>query len=63
MDGRKPKVFISYARIDQDDALRLDEHLEAAGCEPWLDVKDVLPGHNWKREIREVAPDSTDARH
>src|SRR5947209_8370470 len=41
----KPKVFISYAREDGHMALELHHALEHAGCSPWLDTLNLLPGH------------------
>lgn len=45
------KVFISYAREDEEAARRLHAGLLAAGLRPWLDTIDLLPGMDWKREI------------
>jgi hypothetical protein len=47
-----PKPFISYAREDQQTAVRLYGDLKAAGVEPWLDLAELLPGHEWAPEIR-----------
>lgn len=44
----EPRVFISYVREDFDQALALYESLEAAGLQPWLDAKKLLPGQNWR---------------
>lgn len=45
------KVFISYAREDEEAAQRLHAGLLAAGLKPWIDKIDLLPGMNWKEEI------------
>jgi hypothetical protein len=46
------RPFISYAREDQKTAVRLYGDLKAAGTEPWLDLAELLPGHEWAPEIR-----------
>jgi predicted GIY-YIG superfamily endonuclease len=46
------RPFISYAREDQAAAVRLYGDLKAAGIEPWLDLAELLPGHEWKPAIR-----------
>jgi len=51
------RVFLSYAREDVAEAVRLYEELSAKGLDVWLDKESLLPGQNWKstirREIRE----------
>jgi hypothetical protein len=49
-----PKVFISYAREDQDQAIRLYGDLKKACAIPWLDVEDLLPGQKWRTTIRQA---------
>lgn len=44
-------VFISYAKEDQEQALRYYEMFENEGVSPWMDVKKLLPGQNWEAEI------------
>jgi len=46
------RVFISYAREDSDIALRLCSDLRTAGATPWIDSEQLLPGQDWKSEIR-----------
>ena len=53
------KVFISYAREDRKTALKLYHDLKKAGLNPWLDLKNLLPGQNWQRHI-ELAIKSSD---
>jgi len=45
------KVFISYAREDSKIALSLYDDLKKAGVNPWMDIKDLLPGQKWDAEI------------
>jgi len=48
------KIFISYAREDLAQVEILYNSLKVAGFEPWLDVKDILPGQNWKQALSET---------
>lgn len=58
-EGKKePKVFISYAREDQDQAGRLYDDLKKAGADPWLDKENILAGQNWKTSIGRALRDS-----
>lgn len=45
------KVFVSYAKEDRDLALKHYDLLLKEGADPWMDVKDLLPGQNWEAEI------------
>ena len=47
-------MFIAYAVEDAALALRLYEELAAAGCQPWMDRKRLLPGQNWPRAIEQA---------
>jgi hypothetical protein len=47
-----PRVFISYGREDTEAARRLSRQLAAYGADVWLDRESLLPGSDWKREIR-----------
>ena len=53
------KIFISYARSDYDKALELNNYLGDQGFSPWLDKKDLLPGQEWKVEIKRAIKEST----
>lgn len=48
----KPQVFVAYVEEDLALARRLREELAAAGCAPWLDKDELLPGQDWPRAIR-----------
>jgi SIR2-like domain/TIR domain len=41
-------VFISYAREDSAEALRLYRDLKKARAEPWIDEEGIRPGENWE---------------
>jgi tetratricopeptide (TPR) repeat protein len=47
------RVFISYCREDFAEVARLRDALVALGFEVWWD-NDLLPGQDWKYEIREA---------
>lgn len=49
-----PKVFISYAREDREQALRLSRHLEALGAQPWVDLTHMIPGGDWRVQIEDA---------
>jgi hypothetical protein len=52
--ARKPRVFISYVRDDQDVVGRLVQELSAYGVDIWLDKTSLQPGHRWRDEIRKA---------
>jgi hypothetical protein len=47
----QPKVFLAYVSEDAAAAGRLYDDLLAAGFDPWLDRRKLLPGQNWPRAI------------
>jgi TIR domain len=46
-----PHVFIAYAVEDLHHAERLYAALYAAGLNPWMDKRKLLPGQNWRLAI------------
>lgn len=46
------RVFLSYAREDAASARQLREDLDSLGVDVWFDERSLLPGQNWRREIR-----------
>ena len=42
-----PKVFLSYAREWRRTATRIHADLKAAGCQPWIDNRQLRPGEAW----------------
>jgi hypothetical protein len=48
----KPRIFLSYAREDEDKALNLCKKLEESGFTTWLDIVNLEPGDNWVESIR-----------
>lgn len=53
----KKHVFLSYCRDNANDARRLHEALVNAGEPMWWD-QDILPGQDWKFEIRKAMRDA-----
>lgn len=52
------KVFVSYAKEDQELALKYYDLLLQEGTTPWIDVKNLLPGQNWEAEIEKAFSDA-----
>lgn len=48
------RIFLCHASEDKAQVLAVYDKLKAAGFNPWLDKKDLLPGQQWDREIRRV---------
>ncbi len=44
-------IFISYAREDEEAALKIYGDLKSRGFKPWLDKIDLLPGEHWRSAI------------
>ena len=51
---KRPRVFLAYVTEDYPRILRLYHDLRAAGYDPWLDRKKLLPGQNWVRAIEQA---------
>ena len=45
------KIFISYAREDNEIALKLYQDLKKYDVDPWIDSEKLLPGQSWKDVI------------
>jgi hypothetical protein len=45
------QVFVAYVREDCEQAERLYDALYDAGFNPWMDVRNLVPGQNWPRAI------------
>ena len=45
------QIFLAHASEDKAEVLTLYDSLKASGYKPWLDVKDLLPGQQWRVEI------------
>ncbi|MCB0596621.1 MAG: TIR domain-containing protein [Lewinellaceae bacterium] len=54
----KDRIFLCHANEDKEQVLSFYDKLKAAGFNPWLDKKDLLPGQHWDREIRRALQNS-----
>jgi hypothetical protein len=52
-----PKVFISYARVDMDRALELEQVLIANSMDIWRDQHSIYAGEQWPKAIGEAIAD------
>lgn len=52
------KVFLSYAREDHRLAERIYLDLRRAEINVWMDTKCLLPGQDWKREVKKSIKES-----
>ncbi len=50
----RPKVFLAYVEEDLVRVRELADALHAAGFNPWLDKRKLLPGQNWPRSIQQA---------
>jgi hypothetical protein len=46
------KVFLCYAGPDREQVEQLYERLQRDGFSPWMDKKSLVPGQDWRLEIR-----------
>ena len=51
---RNLRVFLCHASEDKKSVRDVYRLLEESNVDPWLDEKDLLPGQDWKLEIREA---------
>jgi len=51
-DKGELNIFISYARENIKEAKQIYEALTKKGHNVWLDIEKLIPGQNWKLEIR-----------
>lgn len=45
------QVFVAYGKEDAPEVRRLCDALAAAGFDPWMDERKLIPGQNWPRAI------------
>ena len=48
------QVFLTYAHTDKPVVRKLYQRLTRHHIPTWLDEKELSPGQNWKREIRQA---------
>lgn len=51
---RQRQIFLTYAHSDKDAVRQLYHRLIRDGINVWLDEKELMPGQNWKHEIRQA---------
>lgn len=56
---KKPKIFLSYARPDQDQVRKVADQLREAGVRVWDPEFDVLPGGEWASELQSALESAT----
>ena len=49
-----PDIFISYSREDQQQVVKLVEHLRGEGLNVWMDETDIHGATIWTKEIVEA---------
>ena len=52
------QIFLAHASEDKQEVLKLYELLQQRGYHPWLNVKDLIPGQNWRTEIPKAIKNS-----
>lgn len=52
--SRQLRVFLLYARCDQEAVRRLYDRIGKDGAKVWMDVESILPGQDWEIEIRKA---------
>jgi hypothetical protein len=45
------KVFVSHSRQNASAALKLCERLQTLDVDPWLDLRELDPGADWREQI------------
>jgi hypothetical protein len=50
--SKQLKIFLLYARGDQEAVRRLYGRIVREGANVWLDQESILPGQDWQYEIR-----------
>jgi hypothetical protein len=52
------RIFLSYAREDQEKVEKLYQNLSSEGFKPWMDRKDIYGGEEWRFSIQKAIRDS-----
>lgn len=52
------RIFLLYARGDQEPVRRLYRRMLREGADVWLDREKLIPGQDWQYEIRRAIQDS-----
>jgi TIR domain len=51
---RRVQLFLIYAHSDKKVVRKLYQRITRNHINAWLDEKDLMPGQNWKYEIRQA---------
>jgi hypothetical protein len=51
MNKAGSRVFLSYARADQQQARKIADHLREAGYRVWDPEQEILPGSDWASQL------------
>jgi hypothetical protein len=51
---QQKRVFLVYAHSDKATVRKLYQRIARNGINVWLDEKNLMPGQNWKYEIRQA---------
>jgi hypothetical protein len=54
----KPRIFLCHAKEDKPRVIEVYHKLKEVGYHPWLDKYDLLPGQNWRAEIKKIISDT-----
>lgn len=52
--SKQLRIFLLYARSDEDAVCRLYRRLCREGAQVWLDQEKLIPGQDWAFEIRKA---------
>ena len=52
------QIFLCYAKPDEDKVEELYKKLSDVGFKPWMAKRDILPGQQWKNQIKKAIKDS-----
>lgn len=52
------KIFLSYAREDKDKVEKIYTKFLQYNFDPWMDIKNILPGENWQNSVENAIKNS-----
>jgi hypothetical protein len=52
--AKQLRIFLLYARQDEETVYRLYRRLINEGANVWMDTQKLLPGQDWQYEIRKA---------
>jgi len=57
-ESKKNRIFLCHASEDKKQVIQIYNNLKKVGFAPWLDKMDLLPGHEWDKEIKKALKNS-----